>query len=191
MIIIVGNGASILNQPLGKKIDAFETVVRFNVFSTAWPAYTGTKISVWVTNDTWEKEGEFVDWKQQPQVLVKCTTQCEKGKRIQALAEQHGCKWFEFPKGLKQRWKDEIQKQRKTRTRPSVGLYTVSYYLEWLKEPLVYIHGFDHLQPGKPVHYFDDKKYPITADIHYGVFEKKIFQHWEQQGRIRRLKHYA
>lgn len=49
-IIIVGNGTSITDHKNGNKIDAFDTVLRFNGFKiNGYEEYTGTKTNIWFT----------------------------------------------------------------------------------------------------------------------------------------------
>jgi len=50
MIIIVGNGTSILDKKNGKLIDSFDEVVRFNSFRIkGYEEYTGEKTTTWFT----------------------------------------------------------------------------------------------------------------------------------------------
>lgn len=50
-VVLVGNGPSIKEQKLGKLIDSFDVVVRFNYFTTeGFEEHTGTKIDVWAIN---------------------------------------------------------------------------------------------------------------------------------------------
>ncbi|MBK6949573.1 MAG: glycosyltransferase family 29 protein [Haliscomenobacter sp.] len=47
-IIIVGNGPSLLEMELGKRIDTFENIVRFNGFRTkGYEKFVGSKTTIW------------------------------------------------------------------------------------------------------------------------------------------------
>jgi len=50
MLIIVGNGSSLLSIKNGSRIDSFEKVIRFNSFKTeGFEDFVGTKSTSWVT----------------------------------------------------------------------------------------------------------------------------------------------
>jgi hypothetical protein len=49
-VILVGNGASVMDQELGKTIDSFDTVVRFNWFHIkGFEKQVGSKTDIWFT----------------------------------------------------------------------------------------------------------------------------------------------
>ena len=49
-LLLVGNGPSILSKQVGKIIDSFPIICRFNAFKTiGYEKYTGTKTDVWIT----------------------------------------------------------------------------------------------------------------------------------------------
>jgi hypothetical protein len=48
-VLLIGNGPSILDHPVGQQIDAFNgPVVRFNEFVLVPVEYTGTRTDLWV-----------------------------------------------------------------------------------------------------------------------------------------------
>lgn len=49
-IILVGNGTSVLDQPIGHLVDSYETVVRFNYYwIKGYEQYVGKKTDIWFT----------------------------------------------------------------------------------------------------------------------------------------------
>lgn len=49
-VVLVGNGPSLLREPLGAEIDAHDEVVRFNRFKIAgFEAFTGSRTTLWST----------------------------------------------------------------------------------------------------------------------------------------------
>lgn len=57
-IVLVGNGASALDHPLGEIIDEFDEVVRFNEWQsdTDKSSHIGSKITTWCLNETMPSE---------------------------------------------------------------------------------------------------------------------------------------
>jgi hypothetical protein len=47
-VLVVGNGPSVLDKPLGKQIDQMPEVVRLNKFTTTKPEFTGKRTTWWV-----------------------------------------------------------------------------------------------------------------------------------------------
>lgn len=189
--MIIGNGPSILDRPLGKVIDSFDTVIRLNRFSTKEVAHTGRKIDVWAVSKTFGTDTgkeNFVDWKQRPKLLIKCGAKNSNNPILRGLAKKYKCKIEQYPEEYKAEIQKEIQALRpEEETRPSTGLFIVWYYLNYLNILKIYIHGFDHLQFGKRTHYFENRKYPKHKHIHVEEIERKYFNKWEKEKKVIRL----
>ena len=154
-VLLVGNGTSILDKELGEKIDSFDTVVRFNSYTTkGYEKYTGTKTDIWFT--CMDKHLKNInDYKQ---VIVH--------------------NWFnESNCNLFNKLKNKRSDITKVSTinyhelkAPSTGLIAIDYFLNDNYE--VYLHGFDWWDREKH-HYADEE---IRGELHEPKEEYKIIK---------------
>lgn len=192
-IILVGNGPSILRQPFGNLIDQFGTVVRFNKFCPRYYQYTGRKINIWATTNPYKQHSrkrELIDWKQWPTILHITKRNETAVQKLEQLAKEQSVKYIRVPVTFLNELDERVQRYSKEEVKPSSGLAVAAYYLEYLKVSRIYIHGFDHLQPGKQLHYWQRKiLYPRKKYFyfHRERIERKFFKEWEQEKRVIRL----
>ena len=128
-IILIGNGTSVLDQPLGHLIDQFDIVVRFNSFKqTGLEQFTGTKLHTWFTCNTHHK----ANMSQFDQVLVHTwadPAECKIWQQLVAL----------YPE-CKRVAKDKLVPQTGLKA-PSTGLIAIHHFLEQADQ--IWLHGFD------------------------------------------------
>ena len=154
-ILLVGNGTSILDKELGKKIDSFDTVVRFNSYTTkGYEKYTGTKTDIWFT--CMDKHiNNINDFNQ---VIVH------------SWFKENECELF---KKLKNK-RSDITKIKNINYHnlkgPSTGLIAIDYFLSNNYE--VYLHGFDWWDRDKH-HYADNE---IRGELHDPKKEYEIIK---------------
>jgi hypothetical protein len=119
-VLLVGNGPSILDKPLGGAIDAFDgEVVRFNEFVLDPVEYTGVRTDTWII--------------------------AHKSHPIEHMHPELFSKIVRVPK--------EIQYLNKDTRLRSTGVAAVFWFLTMGYE--VVLHGFNHFDPEKRLHYFD------------------------------------
>lgn len=154
-VLLVGNGTSILDKELGEKIDTFDTVVRFNSYTTkGYEKYTGTKTDIWFTcmDKHLNKVNDY------NQVIVH------------SWFNEDECELF---KKLKNK-RSDITKIKNINYHelkaPSTGLIAIDYFLNDNYE--VYLHGFDWWDREKH-HYADEE---IRGELHKPKDEYEIIK---------------
>lgn len=61
-VLLIGNGGSLLDSNLGKKIDEFDEVIRINEAKTkGWEKDVGTKFTIWCTYNPNKKFNKFLE----------------------------------------------------------------------------------------------------------------------------------
>ena len=187
-MLIIGNGPSVLDEPLGALIDTFGTVVRLNQFSTAEREYTGIKTDVWATRVVSKVARlRYVNWNQRPQILINQPVEKLPLSKLRALASKYKCVCSQVTKEFHNTIQQEVKRRGTPGIAASSGLVIVAYYLQVVKALWVYVHGFDHLVNHGKLHYFDNRIYPKRKLIHIEAVERSFFDEWEQEGRIIRL----
>lgn len=192
--IIIGNGTSILDKPLGEVIDAFDTVVRMNMFYLTPVEYTGTKTTVWYGVKTAGKykkyehyQGEFLQNFGSFDVL----TIPKRESHYKTLMSKFDKRVDVVPSFLNEGLTSIMYSKYKARGRsvPSAGLTAIAYYLKIKKTQKLYIHGFDHFTR-KQINYYCRKncsRVEKARKIHPSLIEKKIVDTWVVEGKVRRL----
>lgn len=185
-IILIGNSPSVLDYNLGKKINSFDKVVRFNNFQIkGYEEQIGTKCSYLARrscDDVKLLPGDMFE-----QILC-FVTYCTLTSGMKIVAQQ-----------VKRVYKDKckiideyICKQYHDRLglvypqeRASVGILAINYFLD--KYDTICIHGFEHLKPvnGQVHHYFPTP--PKDAQLHNGNKEETFVENLIQNGKIFRL----
>ena len=187
-VIVVGNGPSVLDKPLGKEIDKFDTVVRLNYFEFEPVECTGEKIDIWFTGRVFDIPKQAL--KQRPMFLLKCGPKRRDGKEVYAYEKLHDLAYDTssdiryYPLAWKRPFKYEYYDQRGSRRiSPSAGLFAVNYFLK--TESTVYIHGFDGLKYNERHHYFDKKV--LKSRFHRSKVEQRYVDTWIKEGRVKKL----
>lgn len=167
MIIIVGNGTSILDNKNGVKIDSFDDVVRFNSFRIKdYEEYTGAKTTIWFTCNSHhiKKINLFKE------VYVH-TWEWDKQK----------CKLFKsFQNHRKDCFKTEREFVRSNIpiSAPSTGMIAIYMMLE--KYSNVTITGFDWWD--REEHHYADKQ--VRGTLHKPKEEFKLIKNLVDCGKV-------
>lgn len=168
IIILVGNGSSLLDAPRGEEIDRFGTVVRFNGFSlTGYERHTGVRTDVWIRHP-W-----FRGSRPSREKLVR-------------VARGRPLGWAYLLIFRSKRLPDDGQDFLESRYRRqdaaftyTTGMAALAHYA--LHHPVVHIAGFrDSVNAPKGVHYYDTLP-PCTR--HDYALERRIIDDLKREGR--------
>ena len=166
-IILVGNGPSVLNRKLGKEIDKFPLVVRFNAFLTkGYEEYVGTKTDYWVTCDIhprWHKDYEKV---------ILCSFSRQQDNHILKALRLKYPDCDHFPE---QTWQKVLKDMNFLA--PSSGAVAVTYFIESYK---VHLYGFDFF--AGQTHHYGDKV--IAGPNHSPQHEFEYFRKLIVSGKV-------
>jgi hypothetical protein len=198
----VGNGPSVKDRKLGKLIDSFDEVVRFNNY-TIIPEYTGEKTTVVMHNAVVDPE-ENPNFK--PGTLKVCS-QCQEWKVIGwgywgRIQHQVVGGHFNFTLDTSVNCVPHqyIEKANKLVNYGSMfdifrgatsGFLSINYFLDHYDK--VYVHGFDFYQPkdgSRPLHYYSEINayHQIGMLFHQPNHELIAVQKWMRDGRVQMLK---
>jgi len=172
--VIVGNGPSLKDRELGKKIDSFERVVRINAAEVkGYEHQVGSKTDVLVINERFLWYGDEIRIKNVPLLVAVCWWQ-----------PLHGCLWQRIAETTDLPLIDEdVARESSPYDRgkwPSTGMLAIAHFM---RRGTVAIAGFDHFKGG-PHHYFNDS---VPASCHDGEDEAFIVQAWQAEGGLYRL----
>ena len=143
-ILLIGNGPSATDFTMGKAIDAFPYVVRFNTFRIhGFKEYVGTKCDVWFTVDNFPQWQHQYDYKE---VYY-----------VNPVRDRPNPKFDRFKQDMPEAkflpawvWDEVIAKMK---AHPSTGALAAYYFSKSYDR--VYLYGFDCFQADKH-HYGDD-----------------------------------
>lgn len=179
-IILVGNGPSVMETPLGKKIDEFDVVVRFNDFRI-FEKYTGCKTSVHVRT-FWMMNRSFVK---------------DASRLIVPIVPIMGCidlTWLNLLgiNTIPYRVVRIASKYLSKKIIPTSGLLVLLYFIFEVKVKNITVIGFDGFNPQSTYnksHYFESKN---AMDMKYfGMHhcnEKNIFLRLQKKYNIKNLR---
>lgn len=167
--LVVGNGPSVLDTPLGNIIDSFGAVVRINNFVTeGMEAIVGRRTDIWVHN-----AGPLI----RPR-------NCDSFRRVVGctpLFDRFSDTCHEYiARECIDAIRDRFSPLEGSKF-PSTGLFTIGYLLT--RHDRVFIHGFDHFAPGRH-HYFETGGDPSP---HSQLAEKKFVESWILERKVIRL----
>jgi hypothetical protein len=202
-IIVVGNGASVLAQPLGHLIDEFDDVVRLNNFRIeGHEPFVGRKTTIWARNnmrDIADRDGAAFRevWICAPRWAVGSSVPFWVRWRrstftigVNRLRRMYpGSLVVDEATLLDIEWRMEITDPR--RQWPSAGLIAVAYAVS--RSGRVCIHGFDHFAAtsGKPRHYFNGMETMTGFEPHPPELERRYVLGLIEQGAVWRLSDSA
>jgi len=154
-VLLIGNGPSILGNPYGPLIDAFDgPVVRFNEFILEPVEYTGTRTDLWVICPRSKPVAHFNP------TLAHLITKVP--LRIQYY-------------GMDLRDINKKRGSNNPHTTRSTGIATMFWCLE--EGYAVVLHGFDHFAPDRPVHYYPhDRGFNICGQRGHKKDEEMVKQ---------------
>lgn len=180
--VIVGNGPSLLDKPNGARIDAFDIIVRFNLYVTkGFESHTGTRTDYWfnVINFA-DKPRQWRIWQPYRRIYL------------------HSWFWKPEEDKLYRDFSALLPADRLIRTQPgdvreiveynqSKGeyrLYSTGAIAIWLllrEHRKVTITGFDWWEPDRPHHYSDTGK---RGPNHQPLVEKRLIDRLVREGRV-------
>ena len=194
LILIIGNGSSVLDYTFGEQIDKFSVVGRINNYSTTnYDNYVGLKTNIWFNgaNQNLKKRKKIPN-----KVIVFIPPEIlhRKGeiihnrisKRLNISKEEYSLVSIE---------KMEQYEKQLGVTRPTTGISSILWALENYKK--VIIHGFDFFIDSK-THYNENfiNKWLIDLGLnkkgekHNMEAEKKYVESKIHENKVSRLKEY-
>jgi hypothetical protein len=180
-VVVVGNGPSVLAQPLGEQIDAFDEVIRFNRYQLrGFERHTGTRTTLWSTFGHGYLPG---DEDQRPARMI--FVYGERGEPAYPAEEM-----YRIPKAY---YKDLQQRVHSFSQRPAdrkpTGMSSGCLVLHWLLEVVglekVVFTGFDHFRKdfSSQHHYYNPKAYGRPPELD-GDAEAALLAPYAQAGRM-------
>jgi len=167
--ILIGNGPSALSKKLGKEIDEFDTVVRFNTYRIeGFEEYVGTKTDIWVTTDI------FPAWHKDYKEVILCSYNRREDNRTVLKMKEYYPQAHNFPEWS---WQETIKLMGFSA--PSSGAVAAVYFKN------VYIYGFDFFAGDR--HHYGDK---IEACHHNAKYEMEYFRKLITGGKIISFHNY-
>lgn len=184
-VILLGNGPSATQSSLGKVIDSYDIVVRFNCWRTkGFEDRLGTRCDVWAVNlsprDTEKFLAKQAKHRRPGQFLVfpGPGTSRKRVDQISALVKRcySGVPREIVPRKYPDRLNEELGK------RATTGLVALRYLLDYYDK--VDLHGFDILAGAGCVatHYWGGKSNIYRA--HKPLGEARMIRDWIRQGRV-------
>jgi hypothetical protein len=178
-VVLVGNGPSITERPLGAVIDSFNTVVRFNSFKTkGYEEFCGRKKDVLFA---WSTSGEDVKFNKMVFVMRIGTVRIDgQIQKLKEACEKENVPHMDFPNNviIDTYGRMGFFNGKKPRT----GAVVLNYYLNWLKIPVVHIVGFDGGAKDGKYHYYPGN-WPLTPR-HDPALEMVWIKNMKKKGRI-------
>ena len=159
-ILILGNGPSCLDNPLGEVIDTFDIVVRFNQFKTkTFEKFVGTKTTHWMINSNAETIQYIVDNGSKEIPTEKFDLFLYKSNKLESTIKININKLKKVLPSIEVKTLNKLTYETTEKPwYPSLGIVAINYLIEHypMISPLV-IHGFDTLlgpKECKDFHYF-------------------------------------
>jgi len=180
-VVVVGNGPSVLAQPLGNQIDAFDEIIRFNRYQVkGFESHTGTRTTLWSTFGHGYLPG---DEDQRPARMI--FVYGERGEPAYTPDEI-----YRIPKAY---YKDLQQRTLAASQRPAdrqaTGMSSGCLVLHWLLEVVglekVVFTGFDHFRKdySNQHHYYNPNSYGRPPELD-GDAEASLLATYAQAGRL-------
>lgn len=178
-VVLVGNGPSALTQRLGKVIDGFDEVVRFNTYSLAGVGeQIGTKTTLWSTF------GRATLPRDSPPplraIFIHASGIPAAGTEYWRIPPQYYHSLQAELRGLSSRPPDRT-------VRPSSGCLVTGWLLH-CGVKRVHVVGMDNFKKdnSKQHHYWDKRTFGRPVE-HDGDAEALMFEKWVAEGRVVRL----
>lgn len=186
-VVIVGNGASLLNRANGDFIDSHDIVVRFNLFRIdGFATDVGTKTTIWFNN----RDAESV---QITNLLQKHAFECI-----------YVHTWTDTDKAVRS-FHERLRQMNSNTTVMEVSKQTISDMTRYLADSytmfstgaigvwqmlqshgFVTLIGFDWWNGHEQFHYCDNARFVYSQNTgHQPRLERRFFEKLEQQGRLR------
>lgn len=179
-VVLVGNGPSMLHSGLGKTIDSFNTVIRFNRFTNAgYAADTGTKTDIWF--GYMEPHAQLKTFGKVIFHWVGTVKIQKKFDKIKEACAQHGIPFERLSENIVQKAYAALGQEYNKVPKPRCGFTGIVYALEHFDK--VYITGFDCNTTQEYYH----KKHGIMGNTkrkHDIQKEKDVITKWLKMGRV-------
>jgi hypothetical protein len=157
-LIIVGSGATVLDYKIGKDIDNFHKIIRFNGYQRGLGTcdeYVGTKTDILFCNNTGKSLSHIVDFcdiytKNTIFILKKVKTKKKEiiSKQIKSLLLNNYLKnnIINYKKIIRSVEVNNKQISIPSYIKnPSLGLLAIFYAMEKYRDYHIFIHGFDRI----------------------------------------------
>ena len=165
MVLLIGNGPSVLEKKIGKKLDEFPEVYRFGSYPPGqYEDQVGSRVHGWVLNDS--------------QTMTPTARQGAQIVRV-SIASMRSRHVKETPviarevRGFQGTW-------------PSSGLAVAMHFVRNCKMR-VYFHGMDCYQPGGRKNYWSEELISPT-DPHNSEEERRMWEQLEAEDLARRIQ---
>ena len=188
-ILVIGNGESILNQRLQKKIDSFDKVLRINNYIIKdFELFVGTKTDIWFNG----ANSKLVSPKIMPKQVIVSPPSEIIIKHQKNLKDYIARRVGQDYNNLTLLTLEEVKRYEKEvcSNRLTTGLYAIKWALNNFEK--VYIHGFDFFINSK-AHYYDSKlmnfvnnKILNKGHKHNNELEKKYVKRLIKNDKIKR-----
>jgi hypothetical protein len=196
-VLLMGNGSSVLDKELGKRIDKeFDYVFRINRFRTkGYEKNVGAKVDGWFLADT------GVQWLRNPIEEVEGSTIFNIFEYVYIVApkfkfmsgEANACKDIlsETIQLIPPTYEDELNKIKTIDPFwPTTGLVSINFLLSNFNK--IFIYGFDSKSKKyKYIHYYDEgdetrltERWHRPRKDHNIKIEKEIIDHYKNVGKI-------
>lgn len=180
-VVLVGNGPSIRLANLGRVIDAFDVVMRFNTYTIAgMERHTGERTTIWSTFGQGTKPR---DDKSKPESALMVHEHGEPALPVDQIWRVPSSFYAELCAIVRARSKrDDVSK-----TSPSSGFIAVKWLLH-CGVPLIHLVGFDHFKRNRVnLHHYWHGRVLGRPKEHDGDAEAELFADLEAEGRVRYL----
>jgi hypothetical protein len=178
-VVLVGNGPSLLDGNLGKVIDSFDVVVRFNAFKIkGFEQSVGTKTSMWSTHGG---TTALPDETESPKRGILVYETAESGLPLEEV-------WrvpLSFWRGVRDRVRRESKKENKDKINPTSGIVVALWLLEQQGAMQIHLAGYDHFRKNRSNrhHYWLPKAYGRPSELD-GDAEASVLSHYVNSGRV-------
>jgi hypothetical protein len=174
MIIVVGNGSSLIDIKNGSRIDSFEKVIRFNSFKTkGFEDFVGIKTTSWVTCNACHIDKKFNE------VIYHSWTHDKNKDPIFLNLQEKFPNIISLDLGLIK--EANLILEKVDLKAPSTGLLAILHFLK--TEQMVTITGFDWWS--RSAHHYGDNE--VRGTIHKPDLEMKRINDLSIHGKIRFL----
>jgi len=174
-ILLIGNGPSAAKYTMGKAIDDFPCVARFNTFRIhGWKEYVGTKCDIWLACDIFPQWQGLYDYKE----VYFINPSSAKPNQLWDTFREKAPGAIRLPKWV---W-DDVGAEMKTH--PSSGALAAYFFSKSYDR--VYLYGFDCFQANRH-HYGDDNK----GCHHKADKERAFIESLYAEGIVREFNNYT
>jgi hypothetical protein len=178
-VVVVGNGPSVMHQPLGKLIDCFENVVRFNQCRTAGiEEYAGSKSTIWCTFGRGILPG---DEHIRPEKVIMVH---EKGKPAYKPKYQYRIE-SDFYWNIARELQSISTYPQPEKVIPSSGYLVLRWLLDVHQAKVVHVTGMDHFkkEQDKRHHYWNPQHFGRPKE-HDGDQEARLLETYIKTQRL-------